>query len=134
MVSSLVDAFNATGANATDYGIVTTPQLHYLVRCINTQGAYGEPTLEGYYKKIGDAYKVLMTGKTQQGPITVDCANGVGGPKLHEMAQYLGDSFNVRIINDDVDVPAKLNFNVTDLCVRFSHVQGADLCSAVPIM
>lgn len=111
LVSSLVDAFNATGAHATDYGIVTTPQLHYLVRCINTQGAYGEPTLEGYYKKIGDAYKVLMAGKTQQGPITVDCANGVGGPKLHEMAQYLGDSLNVRIINDDVDVPAKLNFN-----------------------
>ena len=32
-----------------DIGLVTTPQLHYIVVCLNTKGAYGQPTLAGYY-------------------------------------------------------------------------------------
>ena len=37
-------------------GLLTTPQLHYIVRCINTNAAYGEPTEEGYYKKLSSAF------------------------------------------------------------------------------
>ena len=37
-------------------GLLTTPQLHYIVCCENTQGEYGEPTEEGYYKKLSDAF------------------------------------------------------------------------------
>ncbi|KAI5795436.1 N-acetylglucosamine-phosphate mutase-like protein [Peziza echinospora] len=112
LVASLVDALNATGTVSKDYGILTTPQLHYIVRCINTRGAYGEPTEEGYYRKIGDAYKVLMKGKTRNGAVTVDCANGVGAPKLKLLAAYIGkELFEVKITNDDVDDPSKLNHN-----------------------
>ncbi|KAF8468889.1 hypothetical protein BDZ91DRAFT_721316 [Kalaharituber pfeilii] len=111
LVASLVDAFDATGTLTQDLGILTTPQLHYIVRCINTKGAYGDPTEEGYYKKLCEAYKILMHGKKQAGPVTVDCANGVGAPKLRALAEYLGDTFECRLINDDVDNPAKLNHN-----------------------
>jgi len=87
--------------------------LHYIVRCINSRGAYGEPTEEGYYRKLGDAYKVLMKGKTRNGGVTVDAANGVGAPKLKALAEYIGsDLFDVKIINDDVEDPSKLNYNV----------------------
>lgn len=40
-------------------GLLTTPQLHYIVCCINTNGEYGEPTEEGFYKKYSTAFKTL---------------------------------------------------------------------------
>ncbi|KAH0608504.1 uncharacterized protein H6S33_001638 [Morchella sextelata] len=115
LVAALTDALNSVGANFTDYGLLTTPQLHYLVRCINTQNLpdtkpYGEPTEEGYYTKIGAAYRKLMQGKPRQGQVTVDCANGVGAPKLKALAEAIGkDIFDVKVINDAIDVPSKLN-------------------------
>ncbi|KAL7267841.1 Phosphoacetylglucosamine Mutase [Rhizina undulata] len=121
LVASLTDALNAVGAQFVDYGILTTPQLHYLVLCINTQDApyvkpYGEPTEQGYYTKLGEAYKKLMKGKPKQGQVTVDCANGVGAPKLRALAEYIGkDLFYVKIVNDAIDQPSKLN-----------HLCGAD--------
>ncbi|GAA5883675.1 hypothetical protein JCM3774_002948, partial [Rhodotorula dairenensis] len=56
---------NETTAAAPDLvnaGLVTTPQLHYLVRCLNTAGTleqYGEPSIEGYYRKLATAYTNL---------------------------------------------------------------------------
>jgi phosphoacetylglucosamine mutase len=113
LVKALVDALSSVNVRFVDHGLLTTPQLHYLVRCINTKGtdfAYGEPTEQGYYKKIGDAYKKLMGGKPSAGSVTVDCANGVGAPKLHALADYIGkDLFDVKIVNDLVNEPSKLN-------------------------
>lgn len=43
-----------------DYGLVTTPQLHYMVCCQNTWGQYGKPTLEGYYQKLSKAFMELI--------------------------------------------------------------------------
>ena len=41
-------------------GILTTPQLHYMVRCINTGGAYGDPTEDGYYHKLSSAFHSMV--------------------------------------------------------------------------
>lgn len=51
-------------AGTSDKGVVTTPILHYLVRCENTVGkgeleAYGTPTIQGYYEKMANAFKKL---------------------------------------------------------------------------
>lgn len=43
-----------------DYGLVITPQLHYMVCCQNTQGQYGKATLEGYYEKLSKAFTELI--------------------------------------------------------------------------
>jgi phosphoacetylglucosamine mutase len=118
LVTALTDALTSVGAKYDDYGILTTPQLHYLVRCLNTQHPphsepYGVPTEEGYYKKIGGAYAKLLQGKPRPGPITVDCANGVGAPKLRALAEYIGKDtgiLDVKIVNDLVDQPSKLNY------------------------
>jgi len=40
---------------------LTTPQLHFIVRCINTHGAYGELTADGYYIKLAAAFTHLYT-------------------------------------------------------------------------
>ncbi|KAK3810879.1 MAG: Phosphoacetylglucosamine mutase [Benniella sp.] len=114
LVAALCDGLKVLDANGTDYGILTTPQLHYITRCLNTAGtpeAYGEPTEEGYYKKLAAAFKTLVEGKNKLRPLTLDCANGVGAPKFKEFVAHLGDSLDVNIINDDTDDASKLNLN-----------------------
>ncbi|KAF2843386.1 phosphoacetylglucosamine mutase [Patellaria atrata CBS 101060] len=116
LVACLVDALEATGTEFTDYKILTTPQLHYLVRCVNTKGTqqeYGEVSEKGYYEKLGAAFRQAMKHKKSTGNITVDCANGVGGPKLRELIKYLpsGDEggVTIKVVNDDVHKPENLN-------------------------
>merc|ERR1712232_1346109 len=36
-------------------GLVSTPQLHYVVRCQNSGGAYGHPSCIGYVNKLATA-------------------------------------------------------------------------------
>jgi phosphoacetylglucosamine mutase len=118
LVQALLDALTAVDAGFVDHGILTTPQLHYLVRCINTHGArdqYGEPTEEGYYHKLANAYKQLMQGVPKLGEVTVDCANGVGAPKLRRLAEAIGKNlFECKVINDLVDEPVRLNYQVCE--------------------
>lgn len=116
LVKALKAALDVLSIEYKDYGILTTPQLHHMVRCINTAGteyAYGEATEEGYYKKMAAAFKTLMYGRTIKGLLTVDCANGVGGPKLKELIQYLPNSheggIDIHVVNDDVLKPEALN-------------------------
>jgi phosphoacetylglucosamine mutase len=120
LVTALKAALDAVNVEYTDYGIMTTPQLHYIVRCINTLNTpytFGEPTEQGYYEKMAKAFKILMHGRTIQGPITVDCANGVGGPKLQELIKYLPTAkeggIDIKVVNDDVVKPEALNFDVS---------------------
>ncbi len=122
LVAALVEALSATGVEFTDYKILTTPQLHYLTRCLNTKGTqyeYGEPTEKGYYTKTAEAFKQALKGRKASGAVTVDCANGVGGPKLAELLKYLPksaeDGLDITIVNDDVLKPERLNHQVSYL-------------------
>lgn len=119
LVTALVDSLKATKTEFTDHGILTTPQLHYLVRCINTQGSkqeYGEPSEKGYYKKLSSAYSKAMTGRKADGHVTVDCANGVGGGGLKELIKHLPSvgegGIEIGVVNDDIVNPERLNYQV----------------------
>jgi phosphoacetylglucosamine mutase len=119
LVQALVDGLEAVGAESTDYKLLTTPQLHYLTRCTNTEGtpqSYGEVSEKGYYQKLSEAFTRAMKGKKPKGALTVDCANGVGGPKLAELLKYLPNAaaggVDIKIVNDDVVKPEALNFEV----------------------
>ena len=118
LVAALSDAIVATGGEATDFRIVTTPQLHYLVRCVNTEGtpeAYGKVSEQGYYEKLAEAFVRALGGRKINGTLTVDCANGVGGPKLNEFLKHVSKEktgFDVKVVNDDVIRPEALNFDV----------------------
>lgn len=119
LVKALKAALDAVGATYTDYGYLTTPQLHYMVRCVNTQNtpyAFGEATEEGYYQKMANAFKTIMYGRTIKGSISVDCANGVGGPKLNDLVKYLPTSkeggIDIKVVNDDTLKTEALNFDV----------------------
>lgn len=123
LVAALAAALDATSTEYTDYKILTTPQLHYLTRCVNTEGtpkAYGKTSEAGYYEKLSEAFVRALRGKKIQGPLTVDCANGVGGPKLAELLKAIpkdATGFDVNVVNDDVLRPEVLNLDVSILVI-----------------
>lgn len=119
LVSALVEGLKASGTSYTDEGLLTTPQLHYITRCLNTKGTsyeYGDPSEQGYYEKMGRSFKAAIVGKAFMGGVTVDCANGVGGPKLRELKKYLPSvadgGLDIKVVNDDVFRPDRLNSQV----------------------
>lgn len=126
-----MDGLTAFGAESKDYELKTTPQLHYLVRCLNTVGThqpYGVPTEEGYYEKLATAFKQLMQGKKKPSRLTVDCANGIGAPKLAELLKYLDDDdLEIRIVNSDIENPKKLNYQVF-LSQYVANIVWSGLC------
>jgi len=118
LLGCVLDGLTAAGAEIKDYGFLTTPQLHYMVRSLNTEGtkdAYGTPTEEGYYEKFAAAFKAALRGKKANGSLTVDCANGVGGPKLTELIKRLPpkeEGLEIFVVNDNVIKPESLNVEV----------------------
>ncbi len=119
LAGALADALAATNTEYVDFKILTTPQLHYLTRCTNTQGtptAYGKVSEVGYYEKLSEAFMRALKGRKINGPLTVDCSNGVGGPKLNEFLKYIPKDktgFEVKVVNDDVLRPEVLNLDVS---------------------
>lgn len=119
LVSALLAALEASDTEYIDYKLLTTPQLHYITRCLNTKDThyeYGEPTEQGYYQKIAAAFKTATGTRKFNGPVTVDCANGVGGPKLRELIKYLPSAseggLEIKVVNDNVVEPERLNHQV----------------------
>jgi phosphoacetylglucosamine mutase len=133
LVAILAQALASSHTEFMDLKYLTTPQLHYVVRCNNTLGTqyeYGEPTEKGYYQKLAAAFKKVMKGAKVHGALTVDCANGVGGPKLRELIKYLPPAseggVDVKVVNDNVINPDSLNFEVCLSCIKSIRSNSAD--------
>lgn len=94
-----------------DYGLSTTPQLHYYTRTKNDH-TFGELSENGYYSKMSSAFKAMrhIVGKSQKIDITIDAANGVGAPKAKDLFEkYLSDDISFTIVNGAFDQPNLLN-------------------------
>ena len=98
----LLDAFK-TGVEKlngvlVNYGLLTTPQLHYMVRCLNTNGAYGEPNEDGYFNKLTQAFFNIWSlidfrkNSNYDTELYLDGANGVGAVKMNIMAKLLSSA------------------------------------------
>ncbi|XP_030577689.1 phosphoacetylglucosamine mutase [Archocentrus centrarchus] len=101
---AVLDGVSALDGHSKDYGLVTTPQLHYMVCCQNTQGKYGEATVEGYYRKFCQAF-IQLTKNTSnrtddQKHLCLDGANGIGALKVREMESHLKKELQISLFND----------------------------------
>ena len=112
--NATIDGFKAVpNTEYTDYGLFTTPQLHYLTRTLN-DSAYGETSEEGYYKKMADAFKNIfkLSGNQEKIDITIDAANGVGAPKAEDLIKgYLSNQVSYTLVNGDYLTPQLLNYD-----------------------
>nr|CAD7409967.1 unnamed protein product [Timema poppensis] len=99
-----LNGIKALKGEAKDYGVVTTPMLHFFVTCQNTGGRYGTPTEEGYFSKLSTTFKKLQGQQTTPGNYTpnilFDGANGVGAIKMKQLKKYLDNSINIEIFNE----------------------------------
>lgn len=117
LVAALCSAIQSLGAKAIDLGIMTTPQLHYIIESGNFRNVpLGQNTLDYYYRHFGNQLKkfvelttmsrlgdlhtngnpVMSEGKT----LHFDGANGVGGIKVagftEQLLKYLGITLLVK--------------------------------------
>ncbi|XP_019947551.1 phosphoacetylglucosamine mutase [Paralichthys olivaceus] len=104
LTQAVLDGVSALGGHSKDYGLVTTPQLHYMVCCQNTQGKYGDATVEGYNHKLCQAFIQLIKNASNctddQKHLSVDGANGIGALKLREMESRLKTELQISLFND----------------------------------
>lgn len=85
--------YSIVGATATDMGILTTPQLHWMVRARN-KGM--KATELDYFEQLSSSFRCLVDltpnqikmNKTDD-KLVVDGANGVGGEKLEVLKKIL---------------------------------------------
>ncbi|CAG9864360.1 unnamed protein product [Phyllotreta striolata] len=119
LAKAVQDGVLALSGKPIDYGIITTPQLHYFVVCKNTHRAYGQPTEDGYYRKLINAFLRVRGDKYTKGNyenrVIYDGANGVGAKKVKYLREVLKDSLLVEMYNDEIIGSNKLN-----------HLCGAD--------
>ncbi|KNC54363.1 phosphoacetylglucosamine mutase [Thecamonas trahens ATCC 50062] len=109
--------------DAIPVGLVSTPQLHYLVKASN-EPQFGIATLDGYNNKLIAAYTQLLeaggagNGEFDAGKLFVDGANGVGAPALAALLAAAGPDFalHASIVNDGSDPEVNI----------LNHEAGAD--------
>lgn len=94
------------GAVAIDMGIVTTPQLHWMVRARNKGVKASELD---YFEQLSSSFRCLMdlipSGSTfneLDNKLVVDGANGVGGEKLEVLKKML-DGLAIEVRNSGKD-------------------------------
>ncbi|XP_046642419.1 phosphoacetylglucosamine mutase-like [Daphnia pulicaria] len=111
LAQAAIDGIKSVQGCVTDFGVVSTPQLHFFVTCQNTNKAYGEPNEEGYFSKISSAFKALRGSNYDNGSyqhsLSLDGANGVGALKMKAFQEYLGNCIEVTIYNSG---DGKLNY------------------------
>nr|XP_002119184.1 phosphoacetylglucosamine mutase [Ciona intestinalis] len=105
---AVLDGATALGATCTNYGLLTTPQLHHIVACYN--GGNHNVNEEQYYQHYANAFKALLNEKPVGSSVTVDCANGVGAPKLVKLAEHIGVNI-IDIVVHNNGQSGKLNEN-----------------------
>lgn len=91
--------------NVVDYGILTTPQLHHMVRMWN-KGLKDVATETGYFTRLANAYRRLIsTAPTNvpnakaRGAVVIDGAHGVGAMKCPKMQKALGANLTIECRN-----------------------------------
>lgn len=112
---SVTDGILALSGKPFDFGIVTTPMLHYFVACKNTNCQYGVANEKGYYDKLITAFKILQNGKSHhygnyEPMLFFDGANGVGARKIRIFQKRLDDILSIEVFNEAAIGSGKLNF------------------------
>lgn len=118
LVASATSLFDA---HVQDYGLLTTPQLHFLTNEIatsasnSTDSKINESAYYSYFihawNRITGLHHVRSLPSSLIKSLTVDTANGIGGPKMQELLSNWTISDQVTLINNQWTKPTLLNYN-----------------------
>lgn len=103
------------GVEAQDMGVLTTPQLHWMVRCANQRVPATEPdyfgTLSRAFSTLADLRPSGLGEGTVYEDLIVDAANGVGASKLL-LLQKITPSLRIQVRNSGLEGEGLLNDGV----------------------
>lgn len=127
LLKAVEDGVFTLKGHVKSFKLVTTPMLHYMVVCANTNGAYGIPTEEGYYSKLISAFKSLRGTEFEhanyKNRLLFDGANGVGGSKMLQFLKRMTGELNVIVFNRSSRDEGKINENVSVNAINlYKHI------------
>eukprot|EP00325_Prymnesiales_sp_UTEX-LB-985_P011297 CAMPEP_0174760060 /NCGR_PEP_ID=MMETSP1094-20130205/108583_1 /TAXON_ID=156173 /ORGANISM="Chrysochromulina brevifilum, Strain UTEX LB 985" /LENGTH=590 /DNA_ID=CAMNT_0015966001 /DNA_START=26 /DNA_END=1797 /DNA_ORIENTATION=+ len=103
-----LDGIASVGGSSEDFKLLTTPQLHHIVRHANGTAAAGRhvgpakwASEAGYCEMLADAFGRFVTAEvaSSRGALWVDAACGVGAPQLATLQRHLGSLLPLTIAN-----------------------------------
>jgi phosphoacetylglucosamine mutase len=97
-------------ARPVHFGLVTTPQLHWLIaECnaggLSTHATYKAEDYVNTFAKHFNEFNELLgdkENKRYEKNILLDCANGVGSVHIKPILVQINENLQVEIINDDL--------------------------------
>lgn len=114
--AAVIQGANCAGGIPMDFGVMTTPQLHYLVVSVNKKNGSESVEIERYYEKLGEAFKRACSLGEIHGNYTrdlvLDAANGVGAIAAKKFQERLIDDLKIEIFNAG---SGALNHNVKNI-------------------
>ncbi|KAK9501943.1 hypothetical protein O3M35_012571 [Rhynocoris fuscipes] len=126
LCEAAISGVMAYDGHAVNYGVLSTPMLHYFVYFHNSSSGIGNNVgscssiatetqiKEAYFNKLASAFKELRKQNNREGNYTseieFDGANGVGSIVMKELLPYLNGSIKINFHNCDTTSKGKLNY------------------------
>lgn len=103
-----------SNTNVVDFGLLTTPQLHFLTHILNSEepgSAVDESQYYSYFLSKWDQLAELYHLESLPFHLTIDCANGVGAEKAQRLIQLAKPLLqkSLSTTNGQTDKPELLN-------------------------
>lgn len=98
-IAAVLTQLNCT---VDDYGVTTTPELHYLTRRCNAEGRLVDK--KDYVDNLVQNFCRLHSMTKRNFGMQIDTANGVAGVKLEILDRMMQGGLNHRILNDSSGV------------------------------
>ncbi|OWB64202.1 phosphoacetylglucosamine mutase activity protein [[Candida] boidinii] len=116
LLKCVIDGISSINGDYQDFGLLTTPQLHYLTRSCN-DSSFGKATENGYYEKLSSSFISILElwnapkeiTDIKSIDITIDAANGIGASTIEKLSPFLKDIINFTVINSKYNEPSALN-------------------------
>jgi len=116
-----MDGIKALNGKFLHLGVVTTPQLHHVVRHMNL-GPKDLASEAGYYKKVSLSFLDLIGDRQGSSKVVIDCAYGVGGPKVELLLKQV--NANRQVLQVELrNVPGVGTEDLLNNGVGAEHVQ-----------
>ena len=106
LLAAVKSGLDSLGVSYSDFELLTTPQLHYLVALQKKNYC-----AEDYINNMTSAFIefVKLCDSDYHSDFVLDCANGVGAVPMEKVAKILNPHINIRLINTAITNTAKLN-------------------------
>ncbi|KAI5153270.1 phosphoacetylglucosamine mutase [Enteropsectra breve] len=97
LTKNIKEVLGTYRCNVFDYGVVSCPEMHYLIRKCNEAGQIVEKSL--YVENLHEKYTELKALSGNDVATGIDTANGVAGVKINELLEIDGE-MNIEVLNN----------------------------------